>query len=742
MNKILEFIVDFSAVIIIAFLSVMIYFGLRTEAIVAIAGQNIVEEFLSDTKKNGYFTVEDYENFIGKLSLTGILYDVKLEHKYNIVEPEYRMKTLEEILAAQRAVYEASNIYHYWDVVTEKPEVIIPDNSGLTMNTETNESILASAVATPSTGHEHTDSCYTGHRHKGGDNLYFTHTHAHDSSCKNFICTRNIRVRCSSCGSTYIACVAAYYMDEYGNTRTAWVDTTNASRCVYCNNTYMSSVGEINEYYYSCGYNRDLNGDGFSDYVEYYTPFQYFRDYPQDKHKATYTSGCYTYHQHSSWHDLISTKYAGWTYSNIEEFGFSNLCIVPAEIYLGMDTYYDGDSNEDWLANSCDTYMRYVTTYTKENGLLFVYGGFRRFRHWPHDWTNPGFPETLTEAQLKNFYPPYEYYKVFGYYYNSEFNVVSGDLVTCDYDAANSNKWILTCGQVENSTMICNKKVVSIEPTNPVQAVYTDEPLITTVRAAYQDGSTQVVLATTDFSTSSVTAEQIVTITYTDETGGKTTATIRVTVVPRSKTCPHGHVYNLENNGTDPGCPFCDKWVESIRVLNPTTSSMTINIGTTLQQNGVTILVRYYDGDTETITNGYVDNLDNTYLGTKLVTIGYKGATTSLMVTTVCLKMTCDICGYIYDLNPDGTNPGCPMCISKTPVFTGNILYYENADYTKAILEELYEDNIYCLGLGDVFTVGVENRSSMLARNLLKKIYWSLPDKWMFIERSIRIKEN
>lgn len=742
MNKILEFIVDFSAAILIIFLSVMIYFGLRVEAIVAITGQNVVEEFLSDTKKNGYITVEDYENFIGKLSLTGILYDVKFEHKYIVVEPEYRMKTLEEILAAQRAVYEASNIYHYWDVVTEKPEVIIPDNSGLTMNTETNDSILASAVTTPSTGHVHTDSCYTGHKHKGEDSLYFTHTHAHDSSCKNYVCTRNIKVRCSNCGSIYIACVAAYYMDEYGSTRTAWVDTINASRCVYCNSTYMSSLGDIKEYSYSCGYNRDLNGDGINDYVEYNTAYQYIRDYPQNKYKATHTSGCYTYHQHSSWHDLINTKYAGWTYRDIEDFGFANLCIAPAEIFLGMDTYYDGDSNEDWLPNSCDTYVRYVTTYTKENGLLFVYGGYRRYRHLPHEWTNPGFPETLTEEQLKNFYPADAFYKIFGYYYRSEFNVVSGDLVTCDYDAANSNKWILTCGQVENSTMICNQKVVSIVPTNPVQAVYTDEPLITTVKATYQDGSTQVVLATTDFSTSSVAAEQTVTITYADEAGGKTSATIRVTVIPRSKTCPQGHVYNLENNGADPGCPFCDKWVESIRVLNPITSSITINIGTTLQQNGVTILVRYYDGDTETLTNGYADNLDNMYLGTKLVTIGYKGATTSLMVTTVCLKMTCDICGYTYDLNPDGTNPGCPMCISKTPVFTGNILYYENVDYTQAILDELYEEKIYRLGLGDVLTVGVENRSSMTAHNLLKKIYWSLPDQWMFVKRSISVKEN
>jgi hypothetical protein len=146
------------------------------------------------------------------------------------------------------------------------------------------------------------------------------------------------------------------------------------------------------------------------------------------------------------------------------------------------------------------------------------------------------------------------------------------------------------------------------------------------------------------------------------------------------------------------------------------------------------------DGHTETITEGYEDNLDKHYLGTKMVTIGYKGATTQILVTTVCAKLTCDICGFVYELYPDGTNPGCPRCISKTPVFTGNVLHYDSVNYTEDILEKLYQDGIYRFNKEDMLAVTVENKSSSLVRNLLGKIYPNMTDRWLHLERSETIR--
>jgi hypothetical protein len=152
---------------------------------------------------------------------------------------------------------------------------------------------------------------------------------------------------------------------------------------------------------------------------------------------------------------------------------------------------------------------------------------------------------------------------------------------------------------------------------------------------------------------------------------------------------------------------------------------MTITIGTTLHDNGVKLLVTYYDGHTETITGGYDDNLDKQYLGTKPVTIGYKGVTTQIMVTTVCAKMTCERCGFLYELYPDGSNPGCPRCISKTPVFTGNVLKYEEINYTNDILEELYEkgfDGIFSIVDRPMSLEDAIKNSNRLVENAAERI--------------------
>jgi hypothetical protein len=294
------------------------------------------------------------------------------------------------------------------------------------------------------------------------------------------------------------------------------------------------------------------------------------------------------------------------------------------------------------------------------------------------------------------------------------------------------------CGQ--SSVLACDKKVVSIVPTHPVQSVYTNEALITTVIATCVDGSTRTVLASTAFSTTHTVTGQTVALTYADFTGKTFTCNIVVNVVPRNRVCANGHRYNLSHDGSDPGCPFCKNYIANIRMIHPATSTLTITIGTSLQENGIILLVTYMDGHTETITDGYIDNLDKQYLGTKMVTIGYKGAGMQILVTTVCAKMTCDICGFIYDLYPDGTNPGCARCISKTPVFTGNVNGYDAINYTEEILEKLYQDGIYKLNSDNTITVSIQNKSSTLARNMLRKVFPSLTNKWLYLKNSENIK--
>jgi len=287
--------------------------------------------------------------------------------------------------------------------------------------------------------------------------------------------------------------------------------------------------------------------------------------------------------------------------------------------------------------------------------------------------------------------------------------------------------YALNCGKIQGAYYdsngnqvfpICNQKVVSITATHPVQTVATGDALITTVRATYLDGSTKVVLGTSDFSTANPCQSQTATIIYTYTLDGVThslTCTITVTVIPRSKTCSRGHTYNLNIDGSDPGCPYCKAWVDNIRVIYPETFTFTITIGTTLQENGLRLLVTYMDGHTEVITSGYADNLDKNYFGTQIVTIGYKGVTTTLQVITVRQKIKCNICGNNYNLHPDGTDPGCPYCKAKIPVFTGNVLEYSKNSYSKEIVELLYTEGIYYMYLGDIFTVNINSNEKPLS---------------------------
>lgn len=121
------------------------------------------------------------------------------------------------------------------------------------------------------------------------------------------------------------------------------------------------------------------------------------------------------------------------------------------------------------------------------------------------------------------------------------------------------------------------------------------------------------------------------------------------------------------------------------------------------------------------------------------MTIGYKGASVNVLVKTVCARMVCDICGYEYDLYPDGTNPGCPKCIQKIPVFTGNVMEYEQINHTEEILKILYEKGKYVFNVDDVFSISVKNKSSNMARAILKKIFPSVTDQWFLINKSVYI---
>lgn len=281
----------------------------------------------------------------------------------------------------------------------------------------------------------------------------------------------------------------------------------------------------------------------------------------------------------------------------------------------------------------------------------------------------------------------------------------------------------------QDMTPDCDKVVKSITATHPNQTVYTNEPLITTVVVIYADGSTKTVVGNTSFSTANPVSNQTVTITYQYTIDGVTMTkecNITVTVIRRTKTCPNGHTYNFNSDGSDPGCPYCKNWLSNLTLYYP--SGGVLNMGRdpegSLEALGVSLFATYLDGHTEIVTHGYVDNLDPDYVGTQFVTIGYKGLTTTLQVNVLRNKKQCDICGLYYNLYLDNGDPGCPYCKANVPIFTGNVMKYKKAFYKEEIYHELYEGSgIYYFRRGDVFQVKTVSKNNMKIMNLFAKLF-------------------
>ena len=740
------------------FITVAIYFGLRTETVIKIIGESITNNLISEVKKDGYLTLEEYETYMDKMSLTATLYDIQFEHTYQVQEPEYRLRTEQEIIDAQNAAYTGTNNYVYREVTTNKPIVTDPVNDG-SLNTQTNASVLAAAINTPaSASHVHTAACYEGHIHTPVTANPFVIAHKHTAACTEYTSSTIIFGTCLYCGKEYNVASAYYYWDPSKDwtgsikgvtlSGSYLMDTCpNCNRKAGTNNTrYIYSYG------YSCGFNKDLNGDGYNDKTAYVNTYNYDSAYPEVvgelayspddgkniiyPSKQTYTNGCYSYHVHGK----IPGTYNGWTYglqynssiiSRLQANGWKNYCELPTM----LDIKCTDGSHTIGVSYSLSVV----------NGVLTCYYAGCVGMHYLSVYPTLTIDELYAKVNYQSeFFKFLKTNPLFDYDYGlsqsgSMKTSGSGQQSICSLP---QNTWYLSCTKTQEGSALCSQIITSITATHPVQTVAVGDPLITTVTANFLDGSTKVVLGTTTFSTNNITKNQEVTFTYNYSINGNQyskSCIATITVVPRSKTCSKGHTYNLSENGADPGCPYCKAWVEKLKVISPETASMTIAIGTTLQDNGVKLLATYYDGHTEIITGGYADNLDTNYYGSMIVTIGYKGVTTQLRVITERVKMTCSICGRTYYLYPDGTDPGCPYCITKIPVFTGNVLNYEGSEFTDTILEKLYTEGSYSLNKNDKFMITVESKSTTIARNILQKIYPSLSQQWFDYRKEERI---
>lgn len=220
-----------------------------------------------------------------------------------------------------------------------------------------------------------------------------------------------------------------------------------------------------------------------------------------------------------------------------------------------------------------------------------------------------------------------------------------------------------TTGTITDSitvTVIPNKKLTSISVTPTAQSIPRYTNPIFTARAHYDDGSSEII-SPSKYSilgfNSAILGVQNVTISYTEEDITKT-ASATVEVTPMQITCPIcGHIYELTPDNIDAGCPVCNE------VLINISASPTYIIVEKGEELNITVTATYRSGRINIISD-WTSDFNNEQLGTQEVTISYGGKTTKITVYVVFQRKVCDICGYEYDLEIDGSDSGCPICRS------------------------------------------------------------------------------
>lgn len=372
-------------------------------------------------------------------------------------------------------------------------------------------------------------------------------------------------------------------------------------KCPYCGSNSINNDSPVYFYQWSCGYNLETDVIGSTERVPKDVVFQYEKSYPPEREvttKQTYISGCYKYHE-KGYIPVRYTDYYGTPYYNTSDiwkllnYGFDSFCTIPTTIELK----YEWDD---------DLYvtLRFHPIKKENSSFIFTCSGGSNINIYD---SFPSVDFNSFKNLCSNSNKMHDYLKsnakrsfIFSSSGRVYVNAIYGSQMICDEPI--HDKWYTTCGLEEDNTVDCGSIVVSLVPTHEKQTVYINDPVITTAKATYRDGSSRTVLCTTDFTATSPCKDQDVTLVYNYTIDGKSlsaTCKIKVTVIPRTKTCSKGHRYNLNNDGSDPGCPYCRAWVENLKVINPPNSPIVITIGTTLQENGIVLLATYMDGHTE-----------------------------------------------------------------------------------------------------------------------------------------------
>ena len=251
----------------------------------------------------------------------------------------------------------------------------------------------------------------------------------------------------------------------------------------------------------------------------------------------------------------------------------------------------------------------------------------------------------------------------------------------------------------------CCKTKVSYIQVSPNQVTTSQNgSLNINVTATYLDGHTEDVVGWSSNFDSSKIGLQLVKVTFRDKFAY---VSVMVTAVKTCDLC--GADYSLEDNGIDPGCPFCK---ETLILINASPSYQSVNQGDEIE---LTVRGVFKDGHTEVI-KGWHSDYDKNTPGEQQVTVYYRDKSCTVTVEVVSeLQISCSVCGTVYNLREHPW--GCPVCkdtltgIEASLQNGGNLIPYGSEldlivvltfrDGHRGIALEGWEDNFDPYMMGD-----------------------------------------
>lgn len=484
----------------------------------------------------------------------------------------------------------------------------------------------------------------------------------------------------------------------------------------YIDNYYNASSLSINNLFVNWNNSLQLAMNGSIGKIDLSLPKMNQNDEIQSFSAHVHTPDCYVGHNHEASGCFIGYVCHEGSYLTIDmsfegDVTYFNLRCSACGKIVARVYRVPGYSTASYHAcfGAVSTYKTTYGTYelVSTEGFLYSDGSTRGGDSpWCIDYFNAiqnyyfGSVRTIGYQQLYTSFP--QFIRTLPYGYNSG-RIITTPPVSCPYE--------------NDPNPICNQVVTSITPTNPSQTVKLGENIITTALATYLDGHTGYVNCTSNYN-AYVGGTQTVTLAYSGLVGnartyGTRTCTINVTVIsktlqyivatPASQVIPRYGAMSLTVTAFYSDCTSVPVSYGQYELSNystaqiggPQTISVYYRDGGITRSTTVNLYVDYVTSITVTPNDlsvyKYTESIPATitanylYSGSKVLTGGVtaSGYTPSLignqvvtfyytenditvsataMVRVLPYYKICSVCGNLYYMNADDTDPGCPYC--------------------------------------------------------------------------------